>query len=102
MNKDQFLAAVAAHATEKSGKRITAGVVDAVLAASGDLAAREVVSSGHVRVPGLVNLTVKRRAARIASNPKTGAPCEVAAGITVKAKPVASLASAVREIEQQD
>ncbi len=99
MIKKEFMAAVAAGAKDKLGARVPVAVVEAVLDSANGVAAKQLATDGRFRFPGLVNLSARVHGPRTARNPKTGEECLIAAGITVKAKPVAAFAEEVRNIE---
>jgi DNA-binding protein HU-beta len=89
MFKRQFISQVA----EKS--HLSAAQVRAVLDATQEFAAEQLIKNGTVRLHGLVTLKVLTRASRVARNPKTGEECPVATGHTVKARPVTGLSAGV-------
>lgn len=85
MIKRQFVSRVAALS------KLPADQVNAVLAAVQSIAAGELAETGEARLPGLVTMTVLPRSERAARNPKTGVPCMIAPGHTVKSRPVSTL-----------
>lgn len=85
MLKRHFIARVAAKC------RIPAAQVSAMLDATRDVAAEQLIDTGAVRIPGMAVMKVLQRASRMARNPKTGRQYPVASGHTVKARPVTAL-----------
>ena len=89
MTKQDLIDSIAA-ATDLNKKDI-----DAVLKAIPEALAAELKANGTASLPGVVNLKVKDRAARIGRNPSTGAPVEIAAKKVVGAKLVGAVSKAV-------
>lgn len=89
MIKRQFIGKVAALS------KLTAEQVKAALAALQSVAAEELAADGATRIPGLTTLKVMARSERLARNPKTGTPCTIVPGHTVKSRPVSALTSLV-------
>jgi nucleoid DNA-binding protein len=91
MLKRQFISQVAARSN------LSAAQIRRALDATRDIAIAQLIQTGRVRVPGLVTLKVLKRSSRVARNPKTGDECVVAAGHTVKSRPVATLSARVSD-----
>jgi len=91
MQKREFISQVVA----KCG--LSTANVSAMLDATHEIAVEQLVETGEVRIPGLATLKVLTRKSRVARNPKTGGQCEVAAGHTVKSRPVAALSARVKD-----
>jgi len=89
MTKHDLIDSIAA-ATDLNKKDI-----DAVLKAIPEALAAELKANGTASLPGVVNLKVKDRAARIGRNPSTGAAVEIAAKKVVGAKLVGAVSKAV-------
>lgn len=90
MFKRQFISEVAARSNT------TAAQVTAMLDATSEVAAEQLVKAGEVRVPGLATIKVLKRAARVARNPKTGEKYPVPEGHTIKSRPTETLATRVK------
>ena len=89
MTKQDLIDSIAA-ATKLSKKDI-----DAVLKALPEALAAELKANGSASLPGVVNLKVKDRAARIGRNPSTGAAVEIPAKKVVGAKLIGAVSKAV-------
>lgn len=89
MNKADLVAAVAA--TTGQAKKAVSSVVDASLAEITSALARE----EPVRLSGFGTFEVRKRAARTARNPRTGAPVPLAARLAPTFRPSPALRNAV-------
>lgn len=89
MTKQDLIDSIAA-ATKLNKKDI-----DAVLKALPEALAAELKANGSASLPGVVNLKVKDRAARIGRNPSTGAAVEIPAKKVVAGKLIGAVSKAV-------
>lgn len=87
ISKHDFILAVAAQAGVGTQQ------ADAVLEAVADVAARQLVADGSVRVPGLVNIEAKHYGERPGRNLRTDEPCMVPAAVRIRVKTSAPLES---------
>ena len=87
------------HMADKAGisKASAADALDALIDAieQGLSQAKSSKSGDGVRIPGLGSFTVRRRAARMGRNPRTGEPIQIAASWSVGFKAAKNLKDAV-------
>lgn len=89
MTKAELIEKIKAQlATDTNTKHIhEKTVIAAVLDALGAVAAESLASGGEVPLSGLGKLKAKQRKARTGRNPRTGAPVDIPAHITVSFDP---------------
>lgn len=74
---------------------ITKKQAEAVLESLGEIVTKQLTSAGELNLPGIGKLHVKKRAPRVARNPRTGEQVQVAATKAVKFTPSSTLKKAV-------
>lgn len=98
MTKYEFLKAVAdsLRVSQPDGD-VSTVMVEATLAAMGDVAAAELLGGGEVPLLGLGKLKVRTTAARQGRNPRTGEPVSIPAGRRAVFVPGSALKEALKE-----
>ncbi|SFV72323.1 MULTISPECIES: HU family DNA-binding protein [Desulfovibrio] len=98
MTKYEFLKAVADSLRAAHPDRdVSTVMVEATLAAMGDVAAAELLGGGEVPLLGLGKLKVRTTAARQGRNPRTGEPVSIPAGRRAVFVPGSALKEALKE-----
>jgi DNA-binding protein HU-beta len=91
MNRSELVAALADRA------KVTRKDADAVLAAFADVAGETVLKGDEkLTIPGFLAIERTHREARMARNPQTGEPIEIAAGYSVKVSAGSKLKEAAK------
>jgi DNA-binding protein HU-beta len=90
LNKDDLVAAVAAHTGESQA------AVNRVVDALFETIAKTVAAGDKVTIPGWLSVSKGHRSARTGRNPQTGATIQIAASNTVKVSAGSKLKAAVK------
>lgn len=91
MKKPELIRALA------SRLQVTHDKAREILTTLQDIVKIEIGAGRSIEIPGIINLSVQAKSARMARHPATGAPVAVPAKNVVKARVVASLATCAKQ-----